>query len=106
MAHVKLINVEKVDTSEQVYDEHYTKQKPTQELKPTAFRGMYGTLLEDKARLLKIDLNGKSVVALMESGASHCIMSKELYDQLPKVVIDTSRKPSLKENFRNNLGSR
>ncbi len=76
-------------------DEMVDKQNPMQEGRPSAFRGMCGTLSEDKAPLLKITLEGKSTLALMDSGASHCFMSKAFCDKLPKVKIDTTTKPVL-----------
>ncbi len=87
------------------FEEEETKQREKDELeerevntlKFTAFRGMCGTLSEDKTPLMNLTLEGKRVVALMDSGASHCIISQDFCDKFPNVRLDTSKKLKLSQ---------
>ncbi len=89
-----LANVTPVESGEYIDDEENQRIKG---LRYTAFRGMFGPLSDDRIPLLKISLEGKPTVALMDLGATHCIISKDLCDTFLKVVIDTSKKRTLNQ---------
>ncbi len=53
-----------------------------------AYRGLFGDLTEDKVPLIRIKLAGKTVQALLDPGASGCIIAYDLCNKLQGVTID------------------
>ncbi len=57
----------------------------------TAYRGLFGSLSDYKLPLMNVVLADKPVQALIDVGASGCILDLDTCRQLPNCIIDTSR---------------
>ncbi len=61
------------------------------EAQMTAYRGFFGLLSEDKVPLINSVLACRHVQALIDLGASGCIIDLEMCRKLPDIIIDTTR---------------
>ncbi len=55
-----------------------------------SYRGLFGDMTADRIPLMRIKLAGKVAQALLDPGASGCIIDYDLCKSLPGVMIDTA----------------
>ncbi len=63
---------------------------PVVEAKSRSYRGLFGDMMADKIRLIRVKLAGKVAQALLDPGTSGCIIDYDLCKSFAGVTIDTA----------------